>query len=571
MADSLQTIQEVVRFWGEDKPEAEVFTFVNKHGRVSVYTPREIARLSSRFASLLLHSYGFSVGDVIANGLPNSPERLITDVGIIMAGCIMVNCQVLEKDGSDLWNTARVAKCKGVIIPVSSASAPYCLFSPLLQSSCPDARGTQAGDGLVYLSTNNAPELTKAILVNRFSVDEPLQIQQSFLNRLRAVDEPEDLPSSKPEDVAVLFATSGSSGFCKLVPRTHEEILVAARSFQGGKDGRYFSDRPFGWMGGFPFDYLAYCSVRVLQDQFAGEQARTCRDIWSVIGREKCTAAAMVPVTIEELIRHFEAEKPEFVLPAIVTSGQPLRETLSKALGLITHALVAAYSSTEAGMVCASLVTSAAQMADFFSGRPIPGVQLKIVDEDGNEVPRGKDGQVLVKSFRNLQSYYRQPEETKALFTQDGWLLTGDRGWMDESGNFYCLGRSGDAVLQGSVVIYSSWPEGILSKCPDVAQVSVVVVPTTSKESVLCACVVPTLDSDLTEEKLMKFYRESFFGSTPMAAEPSSSSHETTPKQPRGFVIDLKKILFLDDLPKTQTGKVNKKELLNLASKAMLG
>lgn len=565
MADSLLTIPDLIRFWGEHKPDAEVFTFVNKHGRYGVYTPREISRLSARFAHLLLHSYGFRAGDVIANGLPNSPERLITDMGIIMARCIMVNCQVLERDGSDLWNTARIAGCSGVILPVSDRSAPYCLFQPLLQ---PDPTGQSFPSGLAVLTSSHAPALTKAVLVTRCPVARPVKLDQSLLDSLGEMVEPSELPVPQPDDIAVLFATSGSSGFCKLVPRTHREILVAARSFHGGKDGRYFSDRPFGWMGGFPFDYLAYCSVRVLQDQFSGDQASTCRDIWSVIGREKCTAAAMVPATIQELIKHFETEKPDFVLPAIVTSGQPLRETLSRALGLITHALVAAYSSTEAGMVSASLVTSANQMSDFFSGRPITGVQLKIVDNEGRELPCGKDGQILVKSFRNLTGYYQQPEETQALFTRDGWLQTGDRGWLDQDGNLYCLGRTGDAVLQGSVVIYSSWPEGILSKCPDVAQVSVVVVPTASRENVFCACVEPVPGSGLTQDKLRKFYTDSFFGSTPMAADPTQ---QAAPRHPSGFVIELRTILFFDQLPKTQTGKVNKKLLSDLASKAITG
>ncbi|KAK3774616.1 hypothetical protein RRG08_035044 [Elysia crispata] len=571
MADALQTINEVIRFWGLEKPDSEVFTFVNKHGRFGVYTPKDIWTLSSRFASLLRNTYGFTSGDVIANGVPNSPERLITDMGIIMAGCIMVNCQVLEKDGSDFWNTARIAECKGVVLPVSATSAPFCLFQQHLIPASSEALERQTVEGLAQVRTSHAPQLTKAILVNRSQTDEPINYQHSFMDRLRATDEPRELTPCKPEDIVVLFATSGSTGFCKLVPRTHKEILDAARSFEGGKDGRYFSDRPFGWMGGFPFDFLAYCSVRVLQDQFAAEQTTTCSDIWTVIGREKCTAAAMVPIAIQELITHFEKEKPDFMLSAIVTSGQPLRETLSKALGLLTHAMVAAYSSTEAGMVCASVVTSAAQMADFFSGRPISGVQLKIVDDKGAEVPRGKDGQVLVKSFRNLKRYYRQPEETQALFATDGWLQTGDRGWLDEAGNFYCLGRTGDAVLQGSVVIYSSWPEGILAKCPGVAQVSVVVVPMASKENALCACVVPHVGSNLTEEKLLKFYKESFFGSSSMGADPASSSVSSSRKQPSGFVIDLKKILLLDDLPKTLTGKVNKKELVTVASKAMLG
>ena len=172
---------------------------------------------------------------------------------------------MLEKDGSDFWNTARIAECKGVVLPVSATSAPFCLFQQHLIPASSEALERQTVEGLAQVRTSHAPQLTKAILVNRSQTDEPINYQHSFMDRLRATDEPRELTPCKPEDIVVLFATSGSTGFCKLVPRTHKEILDAARSFEGGKDGRYFSDRPFGWMGGFPFDFLAYCSVRVLQ------------------------------------------------------------------------------------------------------------------------------------------------------------------------------------------------------------------------------------------------------------------------------------------------------------------
>ena len=185
----------------------------------------------------------------------------------------------MERDGSDLWNTARIADCKGVILPVSATSAPYCLFRSLLAPFTAEAADQQQQqgplEGIAQVNTNHAQQLTRAILVNRSPTDEPVAMRDSFLNRLGAMGEPGELPASKPEDIVVLFATSGSSGFCKLVPRTHQEILDSARSFQGGKDGRYFSDRPFGWMGGFPFDYLAYCSVRVLQVRLLGFKTKS--------------------------------------------------------------------------------------------------------------------------------------------------------------------------------------------------------------------------------------------------------------------------------------------------------
>lgn len=93
MADAIETIPEMIRYRGVHEPDIKVFDFYNKNGHYMEMTARDVWLMAGRFANRL-REYNFVPGDVIANGLPNSPERLVTDFGVILAGCILVNCQV---------------------------------------------------------------------------------------------------------------------------------------------------------------------------------------------------------------------------------------------------------------------------------------------------------------------------------------------------------------------------------------------------------------------------------------------------------------------------------------------
>ncbi|CAL1531389.1 unnamed protein product [Lymnaea stagnalis] len=538
----METVADVVKHWAVAEPDAEVLTFVNKHGRLCVYTPSRIYTEAGRFASRLLQ-FGFSRGDVIANGIPNSPERLVTDMGIILSGCVTVNCQVFERDGADFWNTANLAGCKGVIVSTRSTDPAFRLFQPLLPQ--PDQTS-----GCAEVTTHLASGLRKVVLCSRDDTD-----NTSLLRSLQSSDEEIFVSQIDPDDLAVLFATSGTSGFCKLVPRTHAEILRAGRSFKGGKDVKYFSDRPFGWMGGFPFDYLAHCSHRVLQDKYSGEQALISRDLWTVISREKCTGAAILPLTLLELIEDFKDTKPEFKLPFIVTGGQSIKKNLSAALGLLTDNIVVSYSSSEVAMVCVGNITATDQFNDFYSGKPSPGIEILIVDEQGRKLGPNQEGEIYIKSPFMMTNYY-PPQPISSIFSPDGFFKTGDRGLLTEADHLYCYGRAGEVISQGAVLVYTSWPEGILGKCPDVSDAIVVNMPDTSGEDRLIACVVPRPGSGLTKAKLLHFYQSSFM------SMPSSSQPPTSPSvfcRP-----EISDILFFEQFPETQTGKVSTRDLKSI-------
>ena len=174
-------------------------------------------------------------------------------------------------------------------------------------------------------------------------------------------------------------------------------------------------------------------------------------------------------------------------------------------------------------------------------GRPLVGVELRIVDDAGNDVPAGEAGEIVVHGPNVSQGYLDRPEETVAAF-RDGWLHTGDAGRLDEEGYLYVVDRKKDVVITGGENVWSTEVEAVLHAHPDVIEAAVVGVPDETWGEALLAVIVPVPDADVAsadrEAALIAHCRERIGGY----------------KVPRRF-------RFVDALPKSAMGKVLKAEL----------
>jgi acyl-CoA synthetase (AMP-forming)/AMP-acid ligase II len=170
-------------------------------------------------------------------------------------------------------------------------------------------------------------------------------------------------------------------------------------------------------------------------------------------------------------------------------------------------------------------------------GRPSVGAQVKIMDLQGDEVPRGEVGELWVKSDSNMQTYYNLPEETAANLT-DGWVHTGDAGIMDEEGYLFLKDRMKDMVVSGAENIYPVEVENAIAAHPAVLDVAVIGVPDDKFGEALLAFVVTRDGQTLTLEEMIEFCREKIAGY----------------KIPR-------QLQLVPELPRNPTGKILKKEL----------
>lgn len=144
-------------------------------------------------------------------------------------------------------------------------------------------------------------------------------------------------------------------------------------------------------------------------------------------------------------------------------------------------------------------------------GRPLVGVDMKIVDVDGDELPLGEPGEIVVQAPNVAKGYLKRPEATAEAF-RNGWFFTGDIGRMDEHGYLYLLDRKKDMIITGSELVFSLEVESVLYQHPKVHECAVVGVPDETYGETLLAAVVPAKEETLTKEELIEFCRDKIGG-----------------------------------------------------------
>jgi long-chain acyl-CoA synthetase len=170
-------------------------------------------------------------------------------------------------------------------------------------------------------------------------------------------------------------------------------------------------------------------------------------------------------------------------------------------------------------------------------GVPLPSTYMKLVDDDGNEVPRGQPGEIAIKGPQVMAGYWQRPDETAKAMTADGYFKSGDIGVMDERGYFKIVDRKKDMVLVSGFNVYPNEVEEVVATLDGVLECAVVGVPD-ERTGEAVKLVIVKKDPALTEEKVREFCQANLTGY----------------KRPR--VIE-----FRADLPKTPVGKILRREL----------
>jgi long-chain acyl-CoA synthetase len=171
-------------------------------------------------------------------------------------------------------------------------------------------------------------------------------------------------------------------------------------------------------------------------------------------------------------------------------------------------------------------------------GTPIEGVEMRVVDLDGVEVPQGEVGEIQIRGHNVMKGYWNLPDATKATITEDGWLNTGDVGKVDEDGYFYIVDRTKDMIIRGGYNVYPREIEEVLYEHPDVSEAAVIGIPHDSLGEEVGAAVALKKDAAVTADELRDYVKDR------VAAY----------KYPR-------RVWLIDELPKGPTGKVQKRDI----------
>jgi acyl-CoA synthetase (AMP-forming)/AMP-acid ligase II len=168
------------------------------------------------------------------------------------------------------------------------------------------------------------------------------------------------------------------------------------------------------------------------------------------------------------------------------------------------------------------------------AGRAVPGVEIRIVDGAGNEVPLGTVGEIVTRSTANMAEYWNLPEASAATRSADGWVRTGDAAYMDADGYVFIQDRVKDMIISGGENVYPAEVESAIYGHPDVAEVAVFGVPDAKwGEAVKAAC-VPRPGHTIDEDSVIAWARTRIAG---FKAPKSVDVIEALPRNPTGKIL----------------------------------
>jgi len=371
---------------------------------------------------------------------------------------------------------------------------------------------------------------------------------------------PEEEPDTDllPEDPVIIFYTSGTTGLPRGALYSHIRKLNATRIKNlemGIKAGdRQLQVLPLFHIGGdshvWPFFCAGGCNIIMPQKSFDPAAAL------EAVERERATDIQIVPPQLSAMMTR-QAEKGGDLgtLKRIYYAASPMPvELLRRGLEQFGPIFSQGYGQTESGPQICSLPRKFHQVLDRpeeeqevlqSCGRPSPGVQVRIVDDDGRDVGPREVGEITARSHSVMVEYWRRPEETREAF-KNGWLHTGDLGYYDEKGFIYIVDRKKDMIVSGGENVYSREVEEVLYKHPAVEEAAVVGAPDPFWVERVHAEIVLKEGTRATEEEIIAFCK----------------GHIASYKAP-------KSIAFVDGLPKNPQGKILKREIKKKYSEDM--
>ncbi len=302
---------------------------------------------------------------------------------------------------------------------------------------------------------------------------------------------PPPLADDPDRDVAIIF-TSGTTGTPK-------------GALYGNRQLRFITDTDVGgnWgMGGRGLMGTS-CSTLGFMTKLPGNLRRGTTTFmmerWSahaaleLTARERMTSSGGVPTQVALMLRDPDFDSFDLsCVKSILFGGGPLTPTLAQEARERFRAPVATrYSCTEAGLGLGTALDADEEDAVVSVGHPLPGVELVLLDPEDRAVPTGEVGAVCLRSAAAMTGYWRDPDATRAAFTADGFVRTGDLGWVDDRGRLRLVGRAKEMYIRGGYNIYPVEVEAVLANAPGVAAVAISPRIDDLMGEIGVACVVP--------------------------------------------------------------------------------
>lgn len=466
-------------------------------------------------ASAMLAS-GVGHGDRVAIWAPNTREWILAALGAQAVGATIVPMNTRFK-GGEASDILRRAQVKLLFAPADFLNQDYAALI--------------AGEDL--------PDLVETIHIDRDF--------ETFVLRGKGADDPavdDALAKVSPDDICDIIFTSGTTGRPKGALTAHRQATQIFGDWAVRVDlrpgDRYLIVNPFFHTFGYKAGWSA-CLVRgaTIVPMATFDVAAMVRQI----EENRITFIPGPPTIYQSLLQELAGDKPRDFssLRVAVTGAAPvppvLVERMRTELGMSN--IVNGYGMTECGCISMTRQGDDALTVSSTCGVPLPGVEVRCVDDDGRDRPVGEAGELWVRGYGVMRGYLDDPVATAEAVDADGWLHTGDIGTIDERGYLKITDRKKDMFISGGFNVYPAEIEAVLAKHPAIAQAAVIGMPDERMGEQGKAFVVPRAGCEMpAQAELIAWSRENM----------------ANYKVPRAFVI-------VDELPKNAAGKVLKTEL----------
>ncbi len=499
-------------------------------------TFKDVNILSRNFAAYL-HSRGLEPGDRIALMMPNILQYPIVMYGALRAGLIIVNTNPLYTP-REMLHQFTDSGAKAVVIAELFASKleeilDQTQIKVIMTASMGEMLSPVKGALVNFVVRKVKKMVPKYTLPNVTTVKEALKMGKRFeINPFE----------SRPNDTVLLQYTGGTTGVSKGAELTNRNLIANMMQIEAWMQGMLMRGNetalcplPLYHIFAFSVNAMALFSLGI--NNVLIPNARDIKGLIKEWKKHKVSIFDGVNTLFNALVHHPDFGSIDFsTLKITVGGGMAVQNVVAEEWYRITNNVLSeGYGMTEASpVVTVNPVDGTARIGTI--GLPVPSTLVRVANDQDEEVPVGESGELQVKGPQVMKGYYNRPDET-AKTIRNGWLCTGDIGYMDEDGFFTLIDRKKDMILVSGFNVFPNEIEDVIAKHPKVLEVAAIGVPDEKSGEVVKVCVVKK-DKSLDEKELIDYCRT----------------------QLTGYKVP-KHVEFRDDLPKSNVGKILRRKL----------
>ncbi|WP_374527561.1 fatty acid--CoA ligase [Novosphingobium sp.] len=495
----LFTFDEFLRFWANDRPDA-----ISMEGDDLTFTCAGMEDATARVASALL-AMGVRKGERIAWFGKNSVTYFTLFFGAARAGIVMVPVG---------W---RLAEPEAAFI-IDNAEAKVLFLGDGFEAAA-KTLGTRPG------------------LIKCFTADEARSLIK---------DSPRaDFAPSQADDGVLQLYTSGTTGNPKGAVLSNRNLFGLRKAGLAAgpaphslwdEDEAVLVAMPCAHIGGTGLGVVALSSglPGIVLSEF--EPTR----VFDAVENRGVTRFFIVPAALQLLLNHPDCAKTDFSrIKYIMYGASPIPlDLLRECIAMFGAEFVQNYGMTETtGTICVlppedHTVEGNPRMRS--AGKPLPGVEIVIRSPEGKILPQGEIGEIVTRSSSNMLGYWKLPEATASTMDADGWIATGDVGYMDADGYVYMYDRAKDMIITGAENVYPAEVESAIYGHPDVLEVAVIGVPDEKWGEAVKAVCVPKPGHTIDPQSIMDWARTRIAG---FKVPKSVDVIDALPRNPSGKIL----------------------------------